>query len=113
MLKVTARISRSYSRMTSTLPWHRRVIAFCQSTILRGSYDAFSRSVCSIRVPKPGAPVEILHDNRKGVKHLAALWYVGDGADTLQDAVAAGGGGRHGGRRFGVRVVQRSGAASV
>src|SRR4051812_36833167 len=41
----TARISRSYSRMTSTLPWQSRVIAFCQFTILSGSYDAFRRSV--------------------------------------------------------------------
>src|SRR5881394_3985649 len=33
--------------MTSTFPWHQSVTAFCQWTILRGSYDAFRRSVCS------------------------------------------------------------------
>src|SRR5678816_3620319 len=44
----TARISRSYTEITSTLPWHESVIAFCQCTILRGSYDAFRRSVCSM-----------------------------------------------------------------
>ena len=34
--------------MTSTLPWHQRVTAFCQCTIFSGSYDALSKSVCSI-----------------------------------------------------------------
>ena len=33
--------------MTSTFPWHQSVIAFCQWTILSGSYDALRRSVCS------------------------------------------------------------------
>ena len=47
-LKETARISRSYTAMTSTFPWHQSVIAFCQWTILSGSYDAFRRSVCSM-----------------------------------------------------------------
>ena len=35
---------------TSTLPWHHSVTAFCQWTILSGSYDALRRSVCSMRV---------------------------------------------------------------
>src|SRR5438445_1857428 len=47
-LNDTARISRSYTEMTSTLPWHHSVMAFCQWTILRGSYDALRRSVCSM-----------------------------------------------------------------
>src|ERR1700730_4772682 len=47
-LNETARISLSYTEMTSTFPWHQSVTAFCQLTILRGSYDAFRRSVCSI-----------------------------------------------------------------
>src|ERR1044071_3616063 len=49
-LMETARISRSYTEITSTLPWHQSVTAFCQWTIFRGSYDAFRRSVCSIDV---------------------------------------------------------------
>src|SRR5436853_4440334 len=40
-------MSRSYTSTTSTFPWHQSVTAFCQWTILRGSYDAFRRSVCS------------------------------------------------------------------
>src|SRR6476620_787216 len=46
-LNETARISLSYTEMTSTFPWHQSVTAFCQWTILSGSYDAFRRSVCS------------------------------------------------------------------
>src|SRR5215831_8498076 len=46
-LNETARISLSYTEMTSTFPWHQSVTAFCQWTILRGSYDALRRSVCS------------------------------------------------------------------
>src|SRR3954449_1851514 len=34
--------------MTSTFPWHHKVMAFCQWTTLSGSYVALSRSVCSI-----------------------------------------------------------------
>src|SRR6476620_2719764 len=49
-LKETDRTSRSYTEMTSTFPWHQRVIAFCQWTTLSGSYVAFRRSVCSIIV---------------------------------------------------------------
>src|SRR5437870_3848587 len=49
-LNETARISLSYTEMTSTLPWHQSVTAFCQWTTLSGSYDAFSRSVCSMRL---------------------------------------------------------------
>jgi hypothetical protein len=44
----TALISRSWTAITSTFPWHQSVIAFCQLTTLRGSYDAFRRSACSI-----------------------------------------------------------------
>src|SRR5579871_3916983 len=46
-LKETARTSRSYTEMISTFPWHHSVTAFCQWTILRGSYDALRSSVCS------------------------------------------------------------------
>src|SRR5205085_292190 len=52
-LNDTARISRSYTEMTSTFPWHHSVTAFCQWTILRGSYDALRSSVCST------APIDI------------------------------------------------------
>ena len=52
------RTSRSYEEMTSTFPWHQSVTAFCQWTILRGSYDAFRRSVCSISFARPS---RILH----------------------------------------------------
>ena len=52
-LNETARISRSYTEMTSTFPWHQSVTAFCQWTILSGSYDAFRRSVCSMYDSKP------------------------------------------------------------
>src|SRR5687767_15373051 len=44
----TALISRSWTAITSTFPWHQRVIAFCQSTTLRGSYEALRRSACSM-----------------------------------------------------------------
>src|SRR5690349_12817021 len=44
----TALISRSWTAITSTFPWHQSVIAFCQLTTLRGSYEAFRRSVCSM-----------------------------------------------------------------
>src|SRR5215813_12373068 len=47
-LMETARISRSYTEMISTFPWHQSVTAFCQWTILSGSYDAFRSRVCSI-----------------------------------------------------------------
>src|SRR4051812_26303443 len=49
-LKDTDRTSRSYTEMTSTFPWHQRVIAFCQWTTLSGSYVALRRSVCSINL---------------------------------------------------------------
>src|ERR671926_1651683 len=49
-LKDTDRTSRSYTEMTSTFPWHQRVMAFCQWTTLSGSYVALRRSVCSIIV---------------------------------------------------------------
>src|SRR5215472_6897873 len=56
-LNETARISRSYTEMISTFPWHQSVTAFCQWTILRGSYDALRSSVCST-----GDLRRILHD---------------------------------------------------
>src|SRR5262245_47760296 len=34
--------------MTSTFSWKRRVMAFCQDTILSGSYVALRTSVCSM-----------------------------------------------------------------
>ena len=37
-LKETARISLSYTEMTSTFPWHQSVTAFCQWTTFSGSY---------------------------------------------------------------------------
>src|SRR3954468_21059088 len=46
-LSETVRCSRSKTEITSTFPWHHSVTAFCQLTILRGSYDAFRSSVCS------------------------------------------------------------------
>jgi hypothetical protein len=45
---VTDLTSRSWTAITSTFPWHQSVIAFCQLTILRGSYDALRRSACSM-----------------------------------------------------------------
>src|SRR5687768_10591611 len=47
-LNETPLISRSWTAITSTFFWHQSVIAFCQSTILRGSYEAFRRSACSM-----------------------------------------------------------------
>src|ERR1700680_4199073 len=55
-LKETARISLSYTEMTSTFPWHHSVTAFCQWTIFRGSYDALRRRVCSMYDLEPTAP---------------------------------------------------------
>src|SRR5215208_1752157 len=49
--------------MTSTFPWHQSVTAFCQLTILSGSYDAFRRSVCS-------KVLRILPERCRGVKML-------------------------------------------
>src|SRR4029450_9722012 len=56
-LNETDRTSRSYTEMTSTFPWHQRVIAFCQWTTFRGSYVALRRSVCSIIV-EPLCPTD-------------------------------------------------------
>src|SRR5215831_12785730 len=47
-LNETARISRSYTEIISTLPWHQSVTAFCQWTTFRGSYEALRSSVCSM-----------------------------------------------------------------
>ena len=61
-LKDTDRTSRSYTEITSTFPWHQRVIAFCQWTTFSGSYVALSRSVCSINLrslcPRDGRSVK-------------------------------------------------------
>src|SRR5712691_1550065 len=77
----TARISRSYTEITSTLPWHQSVTAFCQWTILRGSYDAFKRSVCSMcgSYMLRGAllkfcPTTVEVSSHRGCKRLAKLW---------------------------------------
>src|SRR6185503_6330949 len=53
-LKETARISRSWTEITSTFVWHHCVTAVCQWTIFSGSYDALRSSVCSMS--HPGAP---------------------------------------------------------
>src|ERR1043166_7989230 len=58
-LNETARISRSYTEMISTFPWHQSVTAFCQWTILRGSYDAFRSSVCSTKDLRRILPDEV------------------------------------------------------
>lgn len=76
-LKETARTSRSYTEMTSTLPWHQSVTAFCQWTIFRGSYDALRSSVCST-----GDLGWILHDEVPQCQRLAALSYAVAEADT-------------------------------
>src|SRR5439155_2885854 len=56
-LNETAWISLSYTEMTSTFPWHHSVTAFCQWTIFSGSYDALSRSVCSMYDLRPRLPM--------------------------------------------------------
>src|SRR5256885_8338269 len=71
----TARISRSYTEITSTLPWHQSVTAFCQLTIFSGSYDAFRRSVCSNLFEFCPTPV--------GVSIGCGLWYLRRDADTV------------------------------
>src|SRR5262249_53216831 len=68
-LNETALISLSYTEMISTFPWHQSVTAFCQWTILSGSYDAFSSNVCSMRKIEPSGPiVRIVPDDCWGVK---------------------------------------------
>src|SRR5213593_1427541 len=75
-LNETERISRSYTRTTSTLPWHQSVTAFCQCTTLSGSYVAFNSSVCSIARQAAKTCVGILPDrynecqDRDAGKHL-------------------------------------------
>src|SRR6185295_14146594 len=80
-LTETARTSRSYTEMTSTLPWHQSVTAFCQWTIFRGSYDAFRRSVCSMYgscmlrgAQMKFCPTTVEVSSYRGCKHLANLW---------------------------------------
>src|SRR5690348_9037912 len=75
-LKETARTSRSYTEMTSTFPWHQSVTAFCQWTILRGSYDALSSSVCSKEDLR-----RTLHDEVSQCQRLAGLTDVTAEAD--------------------------------
>src|SRR5215470_16646852 len=75
-LNETARTSRSYTEMTSTLPWHQSVTAFCQWTIFRGSYDALSSSVCST-----GDLRRIVTDEVLQCQRLAALSYLAALAD--------------------------------
>src|SRR3954471_6060073 len=77
-LKETARTSRSYTEMTSTLPWHQSVTAFCQWTILRGSYDALRSSVCStVDLGR------ILHDEVTQCQRLGALPAAAAEADSF------------------------------
>src|SRR5215203_886093 len=77
----TARISLSYTEMTSTLPWHQRVTAFCQWTILRGSYDALRSSVCSIgaKLTLRRTSIGIVPEGCRGVKALALLTIIPNG----------------------------------
>src|SRR5450759_5215445 len=105
-LMETARISRSYTEMTSTFPWHQSVTAFCQWTIFRGSYDAFRRSVCSKLLEFCPTP--------HGVSMFWPLWYKAAGADRRgcdsQDSrfeLARGGGARPGGLFRRVRIDRR------
>src|SRR5437588_4965162 len=76
-LNETDRTSRSYTEITSTFPWHSSVIAFCQWTILSGSYVALRRSVCSIPVTNFARPLPRCQDAEtvNASKHgrLAAL----------------------------------------
>src|SRR5438105_6939351 len=81
-LNETARTSRSYTEMTSTLPWHQSVTAFCQWTILRGSYDALSSSVCS-KVDLRW----ILHDEVPHCQRLAGLTAVAAEADSFRSTM--------------------------
>src|SRR2546429_7538044 len=91
-LNETARTSRSYTEMISTLPWHQSVTAFCQWTILRGSYDALRSSVCStailiLRWIVPDGPLKCqAADGLKpiGKRRLAALRPGVRAADILQ-----------------------------
>src|SRR5262245_45665766 len=86
-LNETARTSRSYTEMISTLPWHQSVTAFCQLTILSGSYDALRSSVCSMATSGivPNALIEC-QDNgrrkRRGTYRLAPLTNVPLTTDT-------------------------------
>jgi cell wall-associated NlpC family hydrolase len=77
----TARISLSYTEMTSTLPWHHSVTAFCQWTILSGSYDALRSSVCSIRAKEilRRTSFRIVPEGCRGVKAAALLNIFADG----------------------------------
>src|SRR5262245_6809312 len=77
----TARISLSYTEMTSTLPWHQSVTAFCQWTILSGSYDAFRRSVCSIGAlrTRRRTSSRIVPEGCRGVKASASLNSLSEG----------------------------------
>src|SRR5580765_2244421 len=91
-LNETARTSRSYTEMISTLPWHQSVTAFCQWTTLRGSYDALSSSVCSTAIEMlnwivPDAPPKCQGNGavkRLGTRRLAALRARRSAADILR-----------------------------
>src|SRR5215470_17373532 len=78
-LKDTARTSRSYTEMTSTFPWHHSVTAFCQWTILRGSYDALRSSVCST-----GTLRRIVADEVSQCQFTEPLRIVLDRADNIR-----------------------------
>src|SRR5207247_8082710 len=88
-LNETARISLSYTEMTSTFPWHHSVTAFCQWTILSGSYVAFSSNVCSITLCGYfDRWAEGVSRRRNGKRpdewQLAALWSHALAADSFR-----------------------------
>src|SRR5712671_6436482 len=80
-LNETARISLSYTEMTSTFPWHHSVTAFCQWTILSGSYDALRSSVCSIGAKQTlrRTSLRIVPERCRGVKATTLLNIVAHG----------------------------------
>jgi len=64
------------------LPWHQSVTAFCQWTILRGSYDALRSSVCS-KVDLRW----ILHDEVPHCQRLAGLTAAAAEADSFRSTM--------------------------
>src|SRR5215831_18981125 len=93
-LNETARISLSYTEMTSTLPWHQSVTAFCQWTILRGSYDALRSSVCSIdrwmlgKLRRNSARGWSRCQGPRGCKHRRSYWLAEYCTDWHSDPIA-------------------------
>src|SRR5206468_10975288 len=80
-------MSRSYTSTISTFPWHQSVTAFCQWTILSGSYVAFSSNVCSITLRGHFDRWAREVSRRRNGKRLdecqlAALWRLALAADS-------------------------------